>query len=113
MHVLTNYKQLLLYISYDKNNLYKFITSKCFLVPITIAHSMQTYYREFDNILFVYLIRHISLPESNEKPTMDNIDSYKQHLRASTVDHGGQSDHEAIAEQFGKWRHTSCCCEAQ
>ena len=28
MHVLTNYKQLLLYISHNKNNLYKFVTSR-------------------------------------------------------------------------------------
>ena len=52
---------------------------------------------------------------------MDNIDLYmlkaiiddKQHPRASTIDQGGQSDHEAISEQFGKWRHPSCCCEEQ
>ena len=37
-HVLTNYRQLLLYISYNKNNLYMFVTSKCFLVPITMAY---------------------------------------------------------------------------
>ena len=37
--------QLLLYISYDKNDLYKFVTSKCFLVPITTALSTRVYYR--------------------------------------------------------------------
>ena len=36
--------QLLLYIFYDKNNLYKFVTSKCFLVPITTALSTRIYY---------------------------------------------------------------------
>ena len=40
------------------------------------------YIREFENILLVYLIRHISLPESNEKPTMDNIDSYMLKLQS-------------------------------
>ena len=30
VHVLTNYRQLLLYISYDKNNLCMFVTSKYF-----------------------------------------------------------------------------------
>ena len=33
-YALTNYKQLLLYISYDKNSLYMFVTSKCLLVPL-------------------------------------------------------------------------------
>ena len=94
MHVLTNYKQLLLYISYDKNNLCKFITSNCFLIPITTAHSMQTYYREFDNILFVYLIRHISLPKSNEKPTMDNIDSYMLKLQSLIIN--STSEHQQL-----------------
>ena len=35
--VLTNCRQLLLYISNDKNHLYKFVTSKTFLVAITRA----------------------------------------------------------------------------
>ena len=34
-HVLTNYRQLLLYICMTVSNLYTVITSKCFLVPIT------------------------------------------------------------------------------
>ena len=39
--LLTHYKQLLLYISYDKSNFYMFITSKCFLVPITMALNLK------------------------------------------------------------------------
>ena len=37
-HVLTNYRQLLIYFTYisnDKNHLYKLVTSKTFLVAIT------------------------------------------------------------------------------
>ena len=40
------------------------------------------YIREFENVLLVYLSRHISLPESNEKPTMDNIDLYMLKLQS-------------------------------
>ena len=38
------YRQLLLYISYDKNNLYIFVSSECFLVPTTTTSSMRIYY---------------------------------------------------------------------
>ena len=49
-YVLTNYRQLLLYISYDKNNLYMFVTSKCFLVPITTAHiAVLDIFKSFDH----------------------------------------------------------------
>ena len=67
-------------------------------------------------------IRHISLPESIEKPMMENIDLYMLKLQSlmsnSPPEHqklieGGQGDHEAIAEQFGKWHHTSYCHEEQ
>ena len=27
------------------------------------------------------------------------------------IDQGGQDNHEMIAEQLGKWHHTSCCCD--
>ena len=43
------------------------------------------YIREFENIFLVYLIRHISLPESNEKLTMDNIDSYMLKLQSLMI----------------------------
>ena len=46
-YVRTNYRQLLLYIPYDKNNLYMFVTSKNFLVPITTTLSAQTYSSTF------------------------------------------------------------------
>ena len=49
------------------------------------------YIREFENVLLVYLIRHISLLEPNEKPMMDNIDSYMLKLQSlmtnSTPEH--------------------------
>ena len=51
-YVLTNYMQLLLYISYDKNNLYMFVTSKCFLVPIT-----RIYYIWYIGMIKGYHIR--------------------------------------------------------
>ena len=40
------------------------------------------YSREFENIFLVYLIKHISLPESNEKPMMDNIDLHMLKLQS-------------------------------
>ena len=47
MHVLTKYQQLLLYTFNDKNNLYKFVASMCFLVPMTIALSMHPQCKKF------------------------------------------------------------------
>ena len=35
--VLTNYAQLLLYISYEQGNLYMLVTTKAFLVAVTRA----------------------------------------------------------------------------
>ena len=33
------------------------------------------------------------------------------HLGTSKIIYGGQGDYKTIAIQFGKWCHTSCCCE--
>ena len=39
------------------------------------------YIRELRNILHVYSTTYINLSESNEKPTIDNIDSYMLKLQ--------------------------------
>ena len=41
--------------------------------------------------------RHISLPDSNEKPTLDNIDSYMLQLQ-SLMTNGPQEHHHLIKE---------------
>ena len=53
-YILTNYRQLLLYISYDKNNLYMFVTSKCFLVPLHSQHKILYTRQELHKLTTAY-----------------------------------------------------------
>ena len=55
------------------------------------------YIREFEKICVLIFHRHISLPDSHEKPTLDNIDSYMLQLQ-SLMTNGPQEHHQLIKE---------------
>ena len=77
MDVLTNYRHLLLYICYDKYNLYTFVTSKCFLVLFTITFSMWKYYIHIFNGNVQIAC---SQPATSLKNICDLVDLYRQSL---------------------------------
>ena len=56
------------------------------------------YIREFENVTCALMFyRHISLPDSHEKPTLDNIDSYM--LKLQSLMTNGTPEHQQLIKE--------------